>query len=368
MAADQITEITNIAKNVFTLRTASADVGQSALTVRGPTADLNALNKTLTTLLEGRSELQLDVRMYEIDRTKAVDLGAILPNQTSVFNVYSEARNILNSNASLVQEIISSGLAAPGDWEAILAILIASGQISNSILTQPFGVFGGGLSLTGIAYQGGSVNMQLNSSDVRAIDQMQLRVLDREESTLKTGERYPIETSSFSSLGSAPLNIPGLSTAGLSSTLQGLGITPAQLQAAATATIPQVQYQDIGLTLKVTPSIEGTNRVSLKFDLTLSSLAGASLNDLPLLNNREYNAITSVRVGESALLVSSLSRQESNAVTGIPGLSELPGFQSTTNNNSNLNVAELAIVITPHIVRAVHQGAQEKMIMLPKGP
>ena len=368
MAADQITEITNIAKNVFTLRTASADVDQSALTVRGPTADLNALNKTLTTLLEGRSELQLDVRMYEIDRTKAVNLGAILPNQTSVFNVYSEARNILNSNSSLVQEIISSGLAAPGDWEAILAILIASGQISNSILTQPFGVFGGGLSLTGIAYQGGSLNMKLNSSDVRALDQIQLRVLDRDESTIKSGERYPIETSSFSSIGAAPLNIPGLSTAGLSSTLQGLGITPAQLQAAATATIPQVQYQDIGLTLKVTPSIEGTSRVSLKFDLTLSSLAGSSLNDLPLLNNREYSAITSVRVGESALLMSSLSRQESNAITGIPGLSEIPGFQYTTNNDSDLDVAELAIVITPHIVRAVHQGAQEKMIMLPTAP
>ena len=368
MAADQLTEITNIAKNVFALRTASADVDQTALTVRGSPANLSALNATLTTLLEGRSELQLDVRMYEIDRTKAVNLGAILPNQTTVFNVYSEARNILNSNSSLVQEIISSGLAAPGDWEAILAILIASGQLSNTILTQPFGVFGGGLSLTGIAYQGGSLNMQLNSSDVRALDQMQVRVLDREESTIKAGERYPIETSSYSSLGAAPLNIPGLSTAGLSSTLSGLGITPAQLEAAATATIPQVQYQDIGLTLKVTPNIEGTNRVSLKFDLTLSSLGGSSLNGLPVLNNREYNAITSVAVGESALVVSSLTRQESNAITGIPGLSEIPGFQDTTNKNSNLDIGELAIVITPHIVRSAHGKAQEKMIMLPTTP
>lgn len=368
MAADQLTEITNIAKNVFTLRTASADVDQTALTVRGSPANLSALNATLTTLLEGRSELQLDVRMYEIDRTKAVNLGAILPNQTTVFNVYSEARNILNSNSSLVQEIISSGLAAPGDWEAILAILIASGQLSNTILTQPFGVFGGGLSLTGIAYQGGSLNMQLNSSDVRALDQMQVRVLDREESTIKAGERYPIETSSYSSLGAAPLNIPGLSTAGLSSTLSGLGITPAQLEAAATATIPQVQYQDIGLTLKVTPNIEGTNRVSLKFDLTLSSLGGSSLNGLPVLNNREYNAITSVAVGESALVVSSLTRQESNAITGIPGLSEIPGFQDTTNKNSNLDIGELAIVVTPHIVRSAHGKAQEKMIMLPTTP
>jgi len=368
MAADQLTEITTLAKNVFALRTATTDVGQSAMTVRGSSADLTALNKTLDSLMEGRSELQVDVRVYEIDRTKAVNLGVILPNQTTVFNVYSEARSLLNSNASLVQEIISSGLAAPGDWEAILGILIASGQISNSILTQPFGVFGGGLSLTGVIYQGGSLNMKLNSSDVRALDQIQLRALDREESTIKVGERYPIETSSYSSLGAAPLSIPGISNAGLSSTLQNLGVSLSSLQSAANLNIPQVQYQDIGLTLKVKPTIQGTNSVSLKLDLIMSSLAGSSLNDIPVLNNREFNAITSVRIGESALLISSISRQESNAITGIPGLSEIPGFQSTTNKNSNLDVAELAVVITPHIVRSVRREASEKMIMLPSGP
>jgi general secretion pathway protein D len=367
LEASQLTEIANTAKNVFALRTATTDAHQSSLTVRGRSEDLDALNATLKILLEGRSELQLDVRMYEIDRTKAVNLGAILPNQTTLFNVYSEARNVLNSNSSLVQEIISSGLAAPGDWEAILAILIASGQVSNSILTEPFGVFGGGLSLTGVAYQGGSMNMQLNSTDVRAVDQLQLHVLDRQDATIKAGERYPIETSSYSSLGASPVNIPGLSTAGLSSTLSNLGITPAQLQEAETATIPQVQYQDIGLTLKVTPNIEGTDRVSLKFDLTLSSLEGSSLNSLPILNNREYQAITSVKLGETALLTSSLSRQESDAITGIPGVSEIPGFQSTTNKDSNLDIAELAIVITPHLVRSVNRAAQERMILLPIG-
>ena len=368
MAPAQLTEIVTTAKNVFALRTASADALQSALTVRGAPADLNALNTTLKTLMEGRSELLLDVRMYEIDRTKAVNLGAILPNQTTLFNVYSEARNILNSNSSLVQQIISSGLAAPGDWEAILAILIASGQLSNSILTQPFGVFGGGLSMTGVIYQGGSVNMQLNSSDVRAVDQMQLRVLDHEESTIKAGERYPIETSSYSSLSASSLNIPGLSTAGLSSTLSSLGISASQLQAASSLSIPQVQYEDIGLTLRVTPSIEGTSRVFMKFDLTLSSLAGSSINSLPVLNNREYNANTTVGIGESALLVSSLTRQESDAITGIPGVSEIPGFEVSTNKNSSIDIGELAIVITPHLIRAAHHAPSEKMILMPGGP
>ena len=368
MASAEVTEIANAAKNVFALRAAVPSATGGTLTVRGRSADVNALNATLRNLLEGRSELLLDVRMFEVDRTKAVNLGAILPNQTSVFNVYSEARNILNSNSSLVQEIISSGLAAPGDWEAILAILIASGQLSNTILTQPFGVFGGGLTMTGVAYQGGSLNMQLNSSDVRALDQIQLRVLDREEGTIKAGERYPIETSSYSSLGATQnLNIPGLNNAGLSSTLQNLGINASQLQAAQNLNIPQVEYQDIGLTLKVTPNIEGTNRVAMKFDLQLSSLAGSSINSLPVLTNRQYTAITTCAVGESALLMSSLTRQESNAVTGLPGLSEIPGFESTTNKNSNIDVGELAIVVTPHIVRAVHRNPAEKMILLPVG-
>jgi type II secretory pathway component GspD/PulD (secretin) len=368
MSTAEMTEITTAVKNVFGLRTAVADASRGTLTVRGRSEDVNALNATLKTLLEGRSEVQLDVRLFEVDRTKAVNLGMILPNQTTLFNVYSEARNILNSNASTVQEIISSGLAAPGDWEAILAILIASGQLSNTVLTQPFGIFGGGLTMTGIAYQGGSLNMQLNSSDVRSLDQLQLRVLDHEEATIKAGERYPIETSSYSSLGaSSSLSIPGLSTAGLSSTLSSLGISASQLQAESQLQIPQVEYQDIGLSLKVTPQMEGTDRVSMKFDLQLSSLAGASINSLPVLNNRQYTAITSVKMGESALLISSVTRQESNAITGIPGLSELPGFQNMTNKNSNLDVGELAIVITPHIVRSVNRPASEKMILLPAG-
>lgn len=369
MAQAQLTDIATTAKNVFALRTASVDNLQSSLTVRGAPDDLNALNATLKTLMEGRSELMLDVRMYEIDKTKAVNLGAVLPNQTTLFNVYSEARNILNSNSSLVQEIISSGLAAPGDWEAILAILIASGQLSNTILTSPFGVFGGGLSMTGVVYQGGSVNMQLNSSDVRAVDQLQLRVLDHEESTIKTGERYPIETSSYSSLGATTnLNIPGLSTAGLSSTLSSLGISASQLAASSQISIPQVQYEDIGLTLKVKPSIEGKERVFMDFDLILSSLAGSSINSLPVLNNREFKTQTTVGIGDSVLLMSSVTRQESNAISGIPGLSEIPGFEIPTNTNNNVDIGELAIVITPHLVRSGHQAATEKMILMQGGP
>ncbi|HEX4036946.1 MAG TPA: hypothetical protein VHX37_02725 [Acidobacteriaceae bacterium] len=367
ISSEELTGLVQVAKDFFAARVATATSSRNAITVRAPAAELPALNATLTGLIDGSSQVQLDVRMFEVDRTKAVNLGLILPNQTTLFNVYSEARTLLNSNSSLVQEIISSGLAAPGDWEAILGLLVASGQISSSIFTQPFGVFGGGLTMTGIVYQGGSLNMQLNSSDVRALDQIQLRVDDRQEATIKAGERYPIETSSYSSLSPSSLSIPGLTNPGLSSTLQNLGVSASALENAASALIPQVQYQDIGLTLGVTPYVEAHD-VSLKFHLTLSSLGGSSLNGLPVLNNREYSAITSIPIGQTAVLLSSLSRQESNAITGIPGLSEIPGLQDATNTDTNLDIGELVVVITPHVVRSSHQQATEKMIVLPHEP
>ncbi|HEY6449022.1 MAG TPA: hypothetical protein VIY53_21385 [Acidobacteriaceae bacterium] len=364
----EMTETVNMAKNLFNMKTATAIPGQSALMVRGPMADLTALNATLDSLRNGHGQVQLDVRMVEVDRTKATNIGMILPTQTTLFNVYSEAASLLQSNSSLVQEIIASGLAAPGDWEAILGILVASGQISSSILSNPFGVFGGGLSMTGVEYQGGSVNLQLNSTDVHSVDQLQLRVADGEEGVIKVGEKYPIETSSYSSLSPTGLNIPGISTAGLSSTLQNLGINASALTAAATEAIPQVQYQDVGLTLDVTPRIEGRRSVSLKFDLKLNQIQGTSINGLPVMSNREYNAITSVPLGQSAVLVSAMSRQLSATLTGIPGLSDIPGFEMSTNKDTNLDYSVLAIVITPHLVRSAQDEFAQKMLLLPPQP
>ncbi len=56
--------------------------------------------------------------------------------------------------------------------------------------------------------------------------------------------------------------------------------------------------------------------------------------------------------GQTALLVSSLSKTESGAVSGYPGLAELPGFQSTiSNQTTEQDSSDLILLITPRIVR-----------------
>ena len=70
-------------------------------------------------------------------RTNQRNIPAVqLPQQVTAFNVYSEEQAILNANQALVQQIIASGLAAPGDTLAILGILLASGQVSSADLLE----------------------------------------------------------------------------------------------------------------------------------------------------------------------------------------------------------------------------------------
>jgi type II secretory pathway component GspD/PulD (secretin) len=182
--------------------------------------------------------------------------------------------------------------------------------------------------------------MLLNSSDARSLNQLQVRVLDQEEATIRSGERYPIMTSSYSSLASG--------------------------SSSANQTIPQIQYEDLGLTLKVRPHIGLENRVSLNLDMKLSSLAGASLNNIPILSNRQYTGVVSLQLGDSALLVSDISKQESREITGAPGFSDIPGFSLATNRQDTKDIMELAIVITPHLVRSAHQEVFGPIQLLPR--
>jgi general secretion pathway protein D len=367
LTSTEITEMGNVARNVFEAQQVSVSAGAATMTIRAPAEKLAALNSTLAEMLDGRSEVQLQLRLYSIAKTRMQNIGVQLPQTATLFNVPSELNSVISGNQSLVQQIISSGLASAGDYSAIAAILIGSGAVSGSILSQGFAVFGGGLTLTGLTAGPATANLALNSSDTHILDAVTLRVLDQEESTIKSGTRYPIITSSYSSLAGSNLAIPGLSSAGISSALTGLGIGSSSLSSASSI-IPQVQYQDLGLTLKVKPAVQKNRAVSLNLDLEITSLGGTSLNNIPVLDNQQFKAITTLKAGESAMVVSSLSKQQSKAVTGIPGLSDLPGFQSTTNNQTENDFSELVIVITPHIVREAHTQEAGRMFLLPVHP
>lgn len=362
----EIADLNLIIRNVFHAQYSQVSDSANTITIRAPQHEITALNGTLREMLNGHSLVRIDVRLYNIARTKSVNVGVQLPQQATLFNIPSELRNVLAQNSSLVQQIISSGLASPGDLGAIALALLASGQLSgSSILSQPFAYFGGGLTLTGLTTGAVSGNLALNSSRSTVLDHVTMRLQDQQESTIKSGERYPITTSSYSNFGATSLNIPGLTNPGISSALAGLGLNAAALASGLGATIPQVQYQDLGLTLTVTPRIQSNRDVTLNLDLKITSLQGASLNDIPVLNSQEFSTITTLKPGASALIASNLNKQQSRAISGLPGLTDLPGFQSATNKQAQYDYSDLVILITPHIIHLAHAQRAGTMYILP---
>jgi Flp pilus assembly secretin CpaC len=364
LSSTELTDVVNLAKNVFNVQQAVAESTSGTITLHASQSALNAFNATMRELLDGRNQVMLEVRLIQIAHTSAHSTGVLPPQSMSAFSVYSEEQSILNANQSLVQQIISSGLAAPGDTLAILGILLASGQVSNALFTGGFALFGGGLTQSALAPGKATLNLNLNSSDSRELDQMELRLGDGEDATIKTGTKYPIQTSSFSSLAASAPTIPGLTGAGSSSSLSSLlasygGTVP---------NVPQVQYQDLGLTLKATPKVLRDGNVALKIDMKIDALSGTTINGNPVLNNRAWTGVVTLKQGEAVEVVSEMDKSETRAVSGIAGLSEIPGMNNMTGVDTQKNYATLLIIMTPHVIRGTQAAGHSPMLRVERGP
>lgn len=363
LSDDEMNDVLSVAKNVFAMPHASLATTNHALLLRAPDRTLQAFNTTLQSLLDGRSQVVLDVRIVQVAHTGERKTGAQLPQTMTAFNVLAEEQSLLNQNASLVQQIISSGLAPANDPLAILGILIASGAVPSSLLQNGFAVFGGGLTQSALELGNLKVNLNLNTSDSRELDDIQLRLGDGEKGTLKLGEKYPIQTSSYGSIGpSLPPGLAGLSAPGTSGSLGSL------LSSLTSAPpIPQVQYQDLGLTLTVTPKTLRNYDVALTVEMKLDALSGTFVNGNPILDNRAYSGVVTLKEGEATVVATELDKSQSRAISGTPGLSEIPGLNNVTEKDLQTNYATLVITMTPHIVRGPQAAGHTAMMMVDRG-
>jgi general secretion pathway protein D len=346
MTNEQMGELGVVVRSIFDVKQASVQNTGGTIVIRAPQETITAVNLTLADLIDGGNEVMLDLKLYSVDRTHQRNIGVQLPQQIGVYSVAGAASDLVNANQSLVNQAIAQGLIPANANNVTIALaLIASGLVQNTLLSSTIGFFGGGLTTMGVtASPNTTLNLALNSSEARALDYIQLRVGDRQTGTFRVGTRYPITTSTFTSgsvAGSSAL--AGVTINGVSaSTL---------LNQAISVTVPQIQYEDLGLTLKAVPTVQKSGRISMKLDLKIEALAGSALNNIPILANRQFVSEVAVADGESAMLLSSVSRSESAAVSGLPGLGELPGFQTiTADKTTETDSSELVLLITPHIV------------------
>ncbi|MES2390858.1 MAG: hypothetical protein V4555_04400 [Acidobacteriota bacterium] len=355
LSADQMTELANVARTVFDVKQVTASATQGDILVRGDEDTLRLLNATYDDMLDGGSDVLLDVRIYEIDKGHTLNLGAQLPGGASLFPLAATAQNLLNANQSIIQQAVAAGaIKLTGnpatDIPLELGLLIAAGVSGASQFTNLLATLGhfDGLPFAGLALTSTSTfNALLSTSDARAIDAVTLRAGNNKDATLRAGTRYPVVTATYSSGVSSSL---ASSIGGLTANNPGLAALAAQYLNSGASNIPQFQYEDLGITLVATPQILHSGAVSLKIDLKIEALGGGTINSIPILNSRTLKSTVNVPAGQTAMLANVINSNETKSIEGLPGLSELPGFQGTDQDTIK-DSQELLITITPHIVR-----------------
>jgi len=349
MTNEQMDELGNVVRNVFDVKQVTVDKSSGTLVLRAPQETLTYINLTLADLIDGGSEVMIDLKLYAVDKTNQRNIGTQLPQQIGIYNVASAAQDLVNANQSLVNQAIAQGLIPAGSSNITIALaLVASGLVQSTLLSTTLGFFGGGVTATGVTInQNPAFNLALTASDTRALNDIQIRVGDRQPAVFRIGERYPITTATYSN--GLPTNSPALS--GI--TINGVSAA-SLLNAAATTplTIPQIQYEDLGLTLKATPTVEKSGAVKMHIDLKIEALTGGAVNNIPILNSQQFASDVTVADGDTALMVSSLTKSEAASISGLPGLGELPGFQTATAvTNTATDASNLILLITPHVTR-----------------
>lgn len=125
-----------------------------------------------------------------------------------------------------------------------------------------------------------------------------------------------------------------------------------------------IEYKEFGVRLRLSPTVLAKSRISLKVAPEVSDLdfsAGIQIGGVavPALTVRRTDTTVELGDGESFVISGLVSNNLTNNVSKVPWLGDIPVlgafFRST---NFSKQEKELIMVVTPHLVRPLAQGAR----------
>jgi hypothetical protein len=170
--------------------------------------------------------------------------------------------------------------------------------------------------------------------------------------TLPTGNA-PISIAAADLIGNGSLDLVTANQASntVSVTLNTVQSALSNAAAAPTA-YPSAEYEDLGLKIKATPRLHSNDEVTLQMEFDIKSLAGASINGIPILTNRSIEQTIRVRENETSILSGLIQSNEATAISGLPGSSSIPDAGlAASEDTSTKQRTELLILVTPRAVR-----------------
>ena len=286
-SVQELQEVVTSVRGTLDIQKLMVDTQRHLILIRDRVAKVRLAQKLLQDLMQPRAQVAVEVQILTTDRSSSLNYGLSLPSAFALVN-FPLKTNLLN--------VIPSGF--------------------TSFLT-----FGGGASLLGLGVTSAQLFATVAKSSANTVLQSEIVALDGQQSTLHVGEKYPVLTS------------------GYFGTTTGTGQTYAPP--------PTFNFEDLGLVLKVTPHVQGTDEVELDISAEFEVLVAGSSNGIPIIGNTKYESKVAVKTGEWAVLAGLMTASESRSIGGIPLLSAIPLLQNKTITRDD---GQTLIVLKPHIL------------------
>jgi general secretion pathway protein D len=288
-----------------------ADESQNALIVRATSAQISQVESVLKQLDVRRAQVLIQAAIVEVSGDNAAQLGV----QWAAGDP-SRGVGIINFNNA-------------GASIANLAIAAATDRFDQAGIGNGAAV-GFGTSRTdseGNRSFYGALIQALNSvTDANLLSTPSIMTLDNQEAKIVVGQNVPFITGSTATVGSGVTN-----------------------------PFTTIERQDVGITLKVTPTLSGGGTILLEVEQEVSSVVPSAegVNSADLITNKRSIKTTILADDGQTIVLGGLVQDDvTKSVSKVPLLGDIPGlgvlFRSTSDSRIKRN---LLVFLQPTVIR-----------------
>ena len=296
----------NLIRTMFESKRVYVDEKINAIVMREEPAKLHLAERVLQTIDRREPEVQLDVEVLEVDRTKSLKYGVNFAKLAGAGIFPDASTGTINTAGT---RFTYQELTAIGTGSYLFTI-------PGSILLDFF----------------------KNDTNAKTLASPKLRVLNNKQASIQVGDKQPILLSTTNVL-------PGQAATGAIPT---------------TSTVTSIEFKDVGVKLTVEPVINLSNELTLKLKVEVTRLGDqVTLQASPEIKQFKFGTRTAETVlmmgdDETIVLGGLIQDDVRKTRVTVPLLGDIPYIGNLFSTwTEDVVSTEVVLTITPHIVRTL---------------
>ncbi|MAG34445.1 MAG: type II secretion system protein GspD [Deltaproteobacteria bacterium] len=298
--------------------TVTADKATNSLVIQASKEAYETLEDVLEQLDVSRPRVLVEALIVEVDVTDSLDLG------------FNAVLRLINGDTDML-------------FQTGAAVVPGAGMLGQTIRAPAFSNPTDMFDQSKPADQDGTTNLSIGisasegDSDVNIVSAPHILTSDNEEAEIRIGNNIPIVTGR---------------------TEAATGNTDSLSQSV------NVERQDVGVTLRVTPQISEGDTLRLQIFQELTEVAESVAGDVDevgvTLSSRKVENTVVVNDGETVAIGGLISEVFTENESGVPWLMDIPWLGWVFKQKSeDLRKINLLVFLTPHIIRSAEDLEQE---------